>query len=642
MQLAHAGDDRLAGLLVGGDAERRILFGELLQREAHLVLLGLGLGLDGDVDDRVGEFHGLEDDRMVGIAEGVARRGVLEADGGDDVARGAVRAIDAVVRVHLEDAADALALALGGVQRVGTGLEGAGIHAEVRELADERVSHDLEGERGERLFEVARTGLLFVGVGIRARDGRDVGRGGQVVHDAVEQLLDALVLVGGTHEDRVQGAVDGALADGGLELVDRDGFVHEDLLHHRVVAVGGGFEELLMANLGLFGEFGRDGVHRLGIGHALVVGLEVPGGHRHEVDDAPEVVFGAHRHLHGDGRRAQTLVHRVDGMEEVGADAVVLVDVRDAGHAVAVGLAPDGLGLGLDAGDRVEDGDGAVEHAQGALDFGGEVDVARGVDDLDAVLDAVLLPEGGRGRGRDGHAALLLLDHPVHRGRALVDLADLMGLARVIENTLGRGGLTGIDVGHDADIARILQKVFLVCHELRPLETIVRERTVGLGHLVEILATLHGSAGVLGGIDDLLREALGHGVLLALAGEVDDPTNGERGRATGVDLHRDLIGCAADALGFDLKGGADVVHGLLEDGQGILAGLLGDDVERTIDDVLGDGLLAVEENLIDQLRDQTVVEPCVRLDFTTGCCCTTRHSVAPSCSVRASGRPSAH
>ncbi len=67
-----------------------------------------------------------------------------------------------------------------------------------------------------------------------------------------------------------------------------------------------------------------------------------------------------------------------DGMEEVGADTVVLVDVRDAGHAVAVGLAPDGLGLGLNAGDRVEDGDGAIEHAQGALDFGGEVDVARG------------------------------------------------------------------------------------------------------------------------------------------------------------------------------------------------------------------------------------------------------------------------
>jgi hypothetical protein len=39
---------------------------------------------------------------------------------------------------------------------------------------------------------------------------------------------------------------------------------------------------------------------------------------------------------------------------EVGADAVHLVDEADARHAVLVGLAPHGLGLRLDAGDRVE------------------------------------------------------------------------------------------------------------------------------------------------------------------------------------------------------------------------------------------------------------------------------------------------
>ena len=57
-QLAHAGDDGLAGLVVGGHAEGRVLLGELLQREAHLVLLGLGLRLDGDVDNGLGELHG--------------------------------------------------------------------------------------------------------------------------------------------------------------------------------------------------------------------------------------------------------------------------------------------------------------------------------------------------------------------------------------------------------------------------------------------------------------------------------------------------------------------------------------------------------------------------------------------------------
>ena len=57
-----------------------------------------------------------------------------------------------------------------------------------------------------------------------------------------------------------------------------------------------------------------------------------------------------------------------------------------------------------------------------------------------------------RGR-RDRDAALLLLLHPVHRGRALVDLADLVGLTGVVEDPLGRGRLARVDVRHDPDVA---------------------------------------------------------------------------------------------------------------------------------------------------------------------------------------------
>ncbi len=46
VQLAHAGDDRLAGFFVGEDAERRIFFREALERDAHLFLVDLGLRLD--------------------------------------------------------------------------------------------------------------------------------------------------------------------------------------------------------------------------------------------------------------------------------------------------------------------------------------------------------------------------------------------------------------------------------------------------------------------------------------------------------------------------------------------------------------------------------------------------------------------
>ena len=157
------------------------------------------------------------------------------------------------------------------------------------------------------------------------------------------------------------------------------------------------------------------------------------------------------------GRVARRSFIICDDVEEVRAGAVHLVDEGDARDAVLVGLAPDRLGLRLDAADGAEDRDRAVEHAQRALDLDGEVDVAGRVDDLDAV---VLPVARGRGGG-DRDAALLLLDHPVHGRRALVDLADLVRLARVEQDALGRRRLAGVDVGHDADVARLIEWVLL-------------------------------------------------------------------------------------------------------------------------------------------------------------------------------------
>src|SRR6476659_10873111 len=48
VELAHARDQGLAGLVVGLDAEGRILLGEALKARAELVLVGFGLRLDRD------------------------------------------------------------------------------------------------------------------------------------------------------------------------------------------------------------------------------------------------------------------------------------------------------------------------------------------------------------------------------------------------------------------------------------------------------------------------------------------------------------------------------------------------------------------------------------------------------------------
>ena len=78
--------------------------------------------------------------------------------------------------------------------------ERARVDAEVGELADVGVGHDLERQRRERLV-VGRLALdLLVALERQAGDRRQVDRAGQVGDDGVEQRLDALVLEGGAVE----------------------------------------------------------------------------------------------------------------------------------------------------------------------------------------------------------------------------------------------------------------------------------------------------------------------------------------------------------------------------------------------------------------------------------------------------------
>ena len=76
--------------------------------------------------------------------------------------------------------------------------------------------------------------------------------------------------------------------------------------------------------------------------------------------------------------------------------------------------------------------------------------MARGIDDVDLelVLGVVGLtvPEAGGSSGLDGDTTFLLLRHEVHGGGAVVGLADLVVLTGVEQNTLGSGGLAGINV----------------------------------------------------------------------------------------------------------------------------------------------------------------------------------------------------
>src|SRR5690606_38543841 len=112
VKLAHTRNDRLAGFFIAADTEGRIFLGEARQRDTHFFLVGFGLGFDGLRNHGLGEFHALEQDVLADVAQGFTRGHVFQAHHGGDVARQNFLDFGAVVSMHLQDAADALFLAL--------------------------------------------------------------------------------------------------------------------------------------------------------------------------------------------------------------------------------------------------------------------------------------------------------------------------------------------------------------------------------------------------------------------------------------------------------------------------------------------------------------------------------------------------
>ena len=116
MQLAHTGNDGLAGLFVGLDAERWIFLSQALQGNTHFFLVDLGLGFHGLRNHGLREHHALQHDDGIRITQGFARGHVFQANAGGDVAGANFADLFAVVGVHLHDTADTLFLALNRVE----------------------------------------------------------------------------------------------------------------------------------------------------------------------------------------------------------------------------------------------------------------------------------------------------------------------------------------------------------------------------------------------------------------------------------------------------------------------------------------------------------------------------------------------
>ena len=140
-----------------------------------------------------------------------------------------------MVRVHKQDAADAFLLVLGRVQDRRPFVELAGIDPEIGQLADIRVGHDLEGERGKWLPVRSFPLHLEIAAHASAYGCGNIQWAGQKVHDGIEHRLDAFVPERRSAKNRHPISRNRGSAKGCAKLLGRNRFLREILLHQIIV-----------------------------------------------------------------------------------------------------------------------------------------------------------------------------------------------------------------------------------------------------------------------------------------------------------------------------------------------------------------------------------------------------------------------
>ena len=257
------------------------------------------------------------------------------------------------------ETSDTLRLVLGGVQHAVAAVRNAGVAAQERKVSDERIGCNLECKSGERLI-VARLALIGLAVELLALDRRNVNRRRQILDNCIEHCLNALVVECGSAGNGDNLAGNGLLSEGSLDLLLSELLAAEELLHESVVALCGNLNELAAPLLCLLLQVCGDIL--VLEGNALILVAPDNGLHLDEVYDALEGILSSYRDLQGNRMAVEALLDLLNNAEEVRSGTIHLVDERDAGNVVLVGLAPYSLGLRLNSADRAVNHYGAVEH----------------------------------------------------------------------------------------------------------------------------------------------------------------------------------------------------------------------------------------------------------------------------------------
>ena len=243
----------------------------------------------------------------------------------------------ALIRMHLKNTSDTLLLILCCIQDIGTCVASTRIHTEICKPSDKRIGDDLEDQRCKRCVVGGRP-CLRVAVKIRTCHIRDIRRGRHIGDHSIQQLLNSLVLMSRTTENRDCLVLDCCLAECFLQIIDGR-FLAIEILHHQLfIKVADLFNKLCMSSFSLILHVVRDIDNRNVLALRVIVDISL---HLKQIDNALEVIFLTDRKLDDNRVLAQLCHDLVNGIREVCSQDIHLVDKCNTRNTVFVCLTPD-------------------------------------------------------------------------------------------------------------------------------------------------------------------------------------------------------------------------------------------------------------------------------------------------------------
>lgn len=454
VQFVYIRDDGLVRFFVSLYTERRVFFSQTVQSQIYFFLVSFGFRFNCDGDYRFREFYTFQNDRRIRVIQGVISGYVFQIDSSSDVVRANFFDFFTFVSVYLNDTIETFTCSFYGVQYGIIRVNYIGVNTEEGQVINKRVGSDFERQCRERFVIICVTFSRSVFIVVQdIVDRRYVNRGWQVINYRIQYRLNIFVFerrIIGYQDDFV---VQNALTQSIFDFCFSQFFIIQVFFYQFFRSFSCGFDQVLVLFVSQFNYVCRDIF--VFEGYVLVSVVLVDSFYFYQVNNIGEMFFSINRQLQRNRVRVQTGFDLVNNFQEVRIYAVYFVNERNARNFIFVCLTLYGFRLRLNIINCVVNYYRIIENTYGTFYFDCEVNVFRGVDDVDAmrfILFSYIRLECSSRSGSDGNITFLFLFYLVYGCSVVMNFIDFMVYIGVEQNTFGSSGFIGVDVRIDIDV----------------------------------------------------------------------------------------------------------------------------------------------------------------------------------------------